>query len=699
MSRNMAWYSASRHTFVRDSLKSVVGELANNAARQGLHIEHEQQQEWEASVGVLQRELKEHVTEIQMLKAALESPELSEYRHVVLEYDFRRRGLRIDCVLLGDGIIAVLEFKRSAFSASDREQVLNYSLNLVEFHEETQRLTTGGNTVVIPMLVQTTPGSFSLTSYPDKYLKKPWDAVLDRPIECDKNGLRAALLVALRYRRGSMRVGVSEWLYSRFSPSSSIIDAAISLYGQHDVSAISSHAAEKEVIRRCAEEVATATCEALEAQENLLIFISGAPGAGKTLVGLQLAFDARLRSDAVFVTGNSPLVEVLTEALKGAYKRKTPSALNAITASGYATENAIRVIKMSTFKIVKAHEFLKKRGDVLGATDGRVVIFDEAQRTYRKGRRVLNTILDDDEAKLILDSIQRTHQNGAVVIALVGHNQAINTGEMGIDAWFEAAERCQWRFAVSDETLSLMQSPKVEKWKTHHLRRQNRISIGHLPHSLRFYRNADLEKWCDYLLAERRVDAEGIARKLQECGDTIWLARDISTARAWIRSIRIAEERAGLIASGQARRLAAEGLFVDLKPSIAPWMLAPTGDVRSSNMLETVQNQYQIQGLELDYTVVCWDGDLRRISDSWAAYKMHGGRWQKYEDELEIAKNSYRVLLTRARRGMIIFVPKGDASMVDDTRDLVMYESIAAYLKDCGAVEFIPPAEVRAAER
>ena len=134
----------------------------------------------------------------------------------------------------------------------------------------------------------------------------------------------------------------------------------------------------------------------------------------------------------------------------------------------------------------------------------------------------------------------------------------------------------------------------------------------------------------------------------------MWLTRDLTAAREWVRHYRVGEERAGLIASGQARRLAAEGLFVDQKPSIAQWMLAPRGDIRSSNMLESVQNQFQIQGLELDYTVVCWDADLRRADDDWEAWKISGGAWQK-DKALTVAKNSYRVLLTRARKGMIVF--------------------------------------------
>ena len=179
-----------------------------------------------------------------------------------------------------------------------------------------------------------------------------------------------------------------------------------------------------------------------------------------------------------------------------------------------------------------------------------------------------------------------------------------------------------------------------------------------------------------------------ISERLAGEGHQVWLTRDLETAREWARRHRVGDERAGLIASGQARRLAAEGLFVDQKPSIAHWMLAPSGDIRSSNMLESVQNQFQIQGLELDYTVVCWDADLRRAGDDWEAWKISGSGWQR-DKALAVAKNSYRVLLTRARKGMIVFVPVGDETEQDATRVPQFYEAIADHLLACGAREWL----------
>ncbi len=284
---------------------------------------------------------------------------------------------------------------------------------------------------------------------------------------------------------------------------------------------------------------------------------------------------------------------------------------------------------------------------------------------------VVRQKLEEDEAFLILKSIE-AFGPGAVVVALVGHNQAINTGELGIVAWFKAARDRGWRVSIGETTIDQWQDrPEDAELKSWVLDTQDRLDSGHLPHSLRFYRNRDIEQWANHVLCDKPAEASAIARSLQD-PDTIWLTRDLDRAKAWVRNSRVGDETAGMIASGQARRLAAEGLFVDLKPEIAPWILAPSGDIRSSNMLETVQNQYQIQGLEVDYALVCWDGDLRRDEGVWKSFKIKGPSWQK-DSALDFAKNGYRVLLTRARKGMILFVPRGDSTGEDLTRPPVTY--------------------------
>ena len=679
-----AWYSANRVSFLGTDQVAIVAELSSAAAAQGWHIEPEQHQEWHASVGILQDGIRKNIpAEIDILQGVLEESGLAGYSDVILEYDFRRRGLRIDCVLLAAGIIAVLEFKRSKLSPANADQVTNYCVNLVEFHEESRRLCEEEGAIVVPILVQTEGSHACPAGGRGQFHPEPWRAVLREPISCDRAGLGEALTQVLKLRRGQTAPNRETWLSSRFSPSSTILDAAISLFGAHDVSAIHEHAGSIEQIEATIADVAGQISQAQEERRNIIVFISGAPGAGKTLVGLRLAFDDRFRADAVFVTGNAPLVDVLTEALKRSYKRQTARAVGPI--SGYPRENARLLIDNATFKIVKAHNFLGERGKQTSSSDGSIVIFDEAQRTYEKGRVVVGHSLGDHEADLILASLEASYENGAVVVALLGHNQAINRGERGAIAWLEAAERRGWSYAISDTSLDLREFSNLEHWRGHPSRLV--LTAGHLSHSLRFYRNRFVESWVRCVMEDDQAGARELSERLTAEGHQVWLTRQLEAARRWARERRVGDERAGLIASGQARRLAAEGLFVGQKPSIAQWMLAPSGDIRSSNMLETVQNQFQIQGLELDYTIVCWDADVRRGDDGWTAWKISGGGWQK-DTALEVAKNSYRVLLTRARKGMIVFVPTGDETGEDETRRPRMYEEIAEHLIACGAKEW-----------
>ena len=676
-----AWYAADRTSFVEVAQGRVVAELSSAASAQGWHIEPQQHQEWDASVGLLQGEMRQHAqNKVSILREALDQAGATAYSDVILEYDFRRRGLRIDCVLLAPGMIAVVEFKRSALTPSDVDQVMNYCVNLVEFHEETQRLVTECGVIVVPILVQTRGRSDQDREVVPEFHSAPWASVLRTPFFCDADTLGACLEAALGLARSNLRPDRREWLASRFSPSSSILDAAISLFGEHEVSAIRAHASPLAKIEETVTAVSSWIDDSFTTRRNRIILVSGSPGAGKTLVGLRIVFSESFRSDAVFVTGNAPLVDVLTSALKRSYREQ--ASRSSFDLAGYPKESARTVVQNSLFKLVKAHAFLGERGEKTNSSDGRLVIFDEAQRTYEKGRTVLGSKLADHEADLILASLEESYEPGCVVVALLGHNQAINKGERGAIAWLEAADRRGWDFVVSDETLNQSDSHDLAAWRDHSARLS--LSTGHLADSLRFYRNAALESWAGCVLDGDSEQARAISEELSGHGHDIWMTRDLETAKKWVRDRRVGDERAGIIASGQARRLAAEGLFVDLKPDIANWMLTPSGDVRSSNMLETVQNQYQIQGLELDYTIVCWDADLRRSDEAWSSWKMHGANWQR-DKGIEVAKNGYRVLLTRARKGMILFVPRGDASGEDLTRDSRFYESVAKFLVRCGA--------------
>lgn len=674
-----AWYFGSRENFLKETQDSITGQLAARAADESLEIESFQSEEWRRSVDLLQKALDERIP---ILREALMAPECQEIQHVILEFDFHRRGLRMDCLLLANGVLFVVEFKRSKIARADRDQVMNYAVNLLEFHKKTQELCEGEDGVIVVPLIALTDGLVTKPVLWSGLGGHSWPALSRQALECDRHSLKEGLRVGLQSRRSAEPIHLQEWLNSPFRPSSSILDATISLFGNHDVAAIDDHAAPKDEIKNATAEIRECIDFELSRGGYHVIFLSGAPGAGKTLVGLDIVMRGSAADQSVFVTGNAPLVEVLNKALGMSYRSQSQRS-TAWTPTGYRRADARFVVSAASFKIVKAHQFLGKRGQPHRQEDGRVLVFDEAQRTYEKGKVVLGDKLEDHEADLILD-VQRNAfpTGGAVVVALIGHNQAINRGELGIMAWLDAIDRKGWTYSIAHETLSLDEFVDREKWENH----ENRsvLKNGHLRQSMRYYRNKKVEEWVGEVLDSETCKANAIAVEMQEQGNTVWLTRSLSQARAWAKGHTIGSLRSGLIASGQAKRLAAEGLFVDHKPDIATWMLAPSEDIRSSNSLETVQNQYQVQGLELDYCVVCWDADLRRKKDDWAAYKLNGPEWVK-DSLLNVAKNGYRVLLTRARKGMIIFVPMGDVSDEDSTRKTEFYDGVWDYLKLCGA--------------
>lgn len=682
-----AWYDSDTIDFLQDTTDIVVGRLAQIAAQEGWDTPPAQETEWGVSVDLLKQTLSEKQNDrLAALQDALSDPRTSEYSDVILEYDFRRRGLRMDCVLLAPGLIVILEFKRNKITAADRDQAMNYAINLREFHEVTQNSVKNHDVILAPIVV--TSSANVVCENEIKFHEEPWNNVLENSLVADSSHLADLLALLLDSRKTSEPINRSDWINSRFKPSSSILDAAVSLYGQHDVSAINEHALPAEYIKNCVAELTSIVEETRLKKDKRVIVISGAPGAGKTLVGLQLLFSTE---QSLFVTGNAPLVDVLHLALKNSYKERHASN-SLIIPSGYKRQQVRQLINLATFSIEKAHRFLKTRSTNATRGNETLVIFDEAQRTYLEGRTVTDKKLEKDEAQLVLETLEREHQDqGLAVVCLLGHNQAINTGESGISSWFKAVENVPgWSYQISDETLALPDlfngSEDLERWRNH--KKRSSLKFGHLDHSLRFYKNRAIEEWADKVITRNPEAALELAKTLKQDDSMVYITRSLSEAKAWARRNRTGNERVGLIASSQARRLIAEGVHVlpQSDSKIAHWMLAPSGDIRSSNMLEFAQNQFQVQGLELDYTILCWDADFRCKENEWEVHKISGAGWQRQRksEEKQFRENTYRVLLTRARKGMVIFVPKGDQTGDDATRSPKFYDGIYEFLKSCG---------------
>ena len=446
----------------------------------GWKVEPEQAIEWKESISLLRNQAFDEPIEI--LRQALRDEQLDCIESVVLEYDFKRRGLRIDAVLLVGSHSLVIEFKRSKLTSGDRDQVINYCVNLCEFHQVTQNSVNSNSGMVIPILVSREDRNQELIHTDLSCCFEDWKSIPKQTVRCYGGDLRAALIGVTKQLIQTPSISVDIWNKSPFNPSSTIIDAALSLYGNHDVSAIREHANEMETIKKCTNEIKAQIESSKNSNGKSLIIMSGAPGAGKTLVGLDIAFSKEFRESTVFLTGNAPLVDVLTASLERSYQRMSGRKKNQLT--GYSKEGVKFVEKNTVFKIVKAHHFLKsnKSKKQSDSSDGDVLIIDEAQRTYEKGRVVIRgePPLTDHESNLIIEQMQK--RNNPVIVLLIGHNQHINRGERGAKAWLESAEKYGWDVFISDETLSLSEfNDERKNWVKHPLRKKS--IHGHLQDS------------------------------------------------------------------------------------------------------------------------------------------------------------------------------------------------------------------------
>ncbi|MFC4994950.1 DUF2075 domain-containing protein [Rubritalea tangerina] len=411
-----------------------------------------------------------------------------------------------------------------------------------------------------------------------------------------------------------------------------------------------------------------------------MCFVTGVPGAGKTLAGLNLATSRQqhhANEHAVFLSGNGPLVEVLQTALAQDKKTRTGEPLS----------TARR--ETSAF-IQNIHHF---RDDHLTTPDApieKVVIFDEAQRAWTKEKaakfmKVKKGVehFDKSEPKFLLDVMDR-HEDWCVVVALIGGGQEINDGEAGLPEWLRAVAdlKSDWKTHYSPE-LDTPEYTHSKSLRTLLPKNSEPNNLLHLSVSMRSFRAESLSLFINRVISNDPKSAQSLITQLQG-KYPIYLTRDIKAAKKWVTQMKRGSERIGLVASAGAKRLVPHG--VQMKVSVEPekWFLGADHDIRSSNFLELAASQFDIQGLEIDWAVVCWDGDLRHASKEWEHQKFKGSNWQrvnKPEEKLYL-RNAYRVLLTRARQGMVIFVPEG--SETDLTRDPNFYNGTYKYLKSCG---------------
>ncbi len=599
--------------------------------------------------------------------------------HIFLEFLIPRMGKRVDTIVLYKGLIFVVEYKvgKREFSRHDEDQVASYALDLKNFHE------TSHSRLIFPILVATNSNNvvnrFEMSS----------DGVA-KVIRTNHHGLLNEIL-SISSQFASESIDPVDWMEGRYKPTPTIIEAAQALYQNHDVEEISRSEAGKENLSRTGKYIEEVIESSKRKFRKSICFITGVPGSGKTLAGLNIVnsrVDSHTDEHAVFLSGNGPLVAVLREAL-AIDAVETSKAENREKTNKYKEHG-----KASKF-IQNIHHFRDQYLIDLKPPIEKLVVFDEAQRAWnveqaskfmasKKGMKDFS--MSEPE---FLISVMDRHDDWCTIVCLVGEGQEINTGEAGLAAWMEALKEkyTSWDVHISNDVISAnMSLLPVGILEFLESERISKTDDLHLNVAMRSFRAENLSNFVGAVL-------DGDARRARFLLEDslkdypVFLTRDLKHARAWLRSKKRGLERTGLLASSNAIRLKPMGVFVKAKIDPPVWFLAPSDDIRSSSSLEDAGTEFDVQGLEIDWGCVCIDANLRRSSDSWSAFIFKGTKWQKVLDpaKFKYLINSYRVLLTRSRQGMVIYVPSGDAN--DLTRKAEYYDPIYDYLLSCGLPE------------
>lgn len=654
--------------------------------------------------------------EIDVLKQVL-SPWMDEYAEIIFEYSIPRLGKRVDVVILLRGIIFVIEFKagQSTYLQSDMEQVMDYALDLKNFHEGSH------HRVIVPILVATEAKTVS-----HKLAFSVYDDRIYNPLMSNADTLQRLIDRVIENENAipSEEDEFAHWAISRYSPTPTIIEAASALYQSHSVEDITRHEAAGAALEETTQFVLDVIQKSKQNEEKSICFVTGVPGAGKTLVGLNVAIQQSLkektapeedRNLAVYLSGNGPLVKVLTAALAKDKQRKEREKGNKcnITDAKREVSQFIQIIHryrsnmLAKIKLPIENRRLEidELKSVAHKTAGHgevehVAIFDEAQRSWdlehlagwlaRGGSRGGMKKVPDfpmSEAEFLIWSLD-LRKDWAVIVCLVGGGQEINTGEAGIGEWIRAMNETfpDWKVYISKHLTDKEYAEGNVAELVGNNKNVQQVEQLHLAVSMRSFRAEKLSNFVHYVLDRDVVQANALYQEFKD-RYPLYLTRELERAKRWLEGKARGSERYGIVVSSQAYRLKPLAIDVRLQPDVEHWFLADKTDVRSSLFLEDAATEFDIQGLELDWTCLVWDGDFRYTPDGWDHFAFKGSKWNKIrnKDAQSYQLNAYRVLMTRARQGMIICVPEGNSE--DHTRLPEFYNTTYEYLKSIGIEE------------
>lgn len=658
LTMSRAYYSDSIAGFLATTTDTIIGKLARASE---FPVEQSQRIAWEGQIEILRSIVEKY-------KGA-----------IYFEYSIPRMGERIDVVLLVGPAIFVLEFKvgETEFTSYALDQVCDYALDLKNFHE------TSHDRFVAPILVATRAEACEIL-----VRTTPQNDKLLFPIKCTPTTLNSAIDAVLMFAQGE-DIEAKTWEEGHYCPTPTIIEAALALYRKHDVTDISRNDAGAKNLHETTQAISEIICSAKEHGHKAICFVTGVPGAGKTLIGLNIAtkhLDAKSDLYSVFLSGNGPLVKVLQEALARDKVKREKAAKRRITKKVALSDVKAFVQNVHHYR----DEYLK---DPTAPVD-HVALFDEAQRAWHleqtanfMRRKKNRPDFNQSEPEFLISCIDR-HPDWGVIICLVGGGQEINTGEAGIGEWIEALNRSfpKWHIHISDRLTDSEYGAGVFLDKITDRAHVNYREDLHLSVSMRSFRAENVSQLVKQILD---LDADGARATFAQLKKKypIVITRDLAMAKKWLKEQARGTERYGMVVSSSAERLKPHAIHVKAPMDPVHWFLDGKDDVRSSFYLEDVATEFSIQGLELDWVCVTWDGDIRYKPEGWSHHSFVGKKWNRVKkpERQKYLKNAYRVLLTRARQGMVIVVPPGDPE--DPTRLPEIYDPTYHYLKGIGFPE------------
>jgi hypothetical protein len=648
-----SYYSNTISDFLQDDETRILGQLS-------LHHNH--------ALEDLQKNA--WVKQITILKDTLQSIDNGQ---IYFEFSIPRMGKRVDNVLIINDLIFVLEFKvgDNQYQKHSIEQVVDYCLDLQNFHEGSH------HEKLIPVLIST-------KAEPIENVFNSEDNLFE-PLKANQQNLSDVINKTLLQSNGK-QINATDWENSIYKPTPTIIEAAQALYKGHNVKEISRHDAGAINLSKTTDCINNIIETAKRENKKSICFLTGVPGAGKTLAGLNIA-NERMKADedehAVFLSGNGPLVDVLREAL-------TRDEVATSKENGEPLTKKVAAIKANAF-IQNIHHFRDDNLISKKAPVEKVVVFDEAQRAWAKEqvssfmkRKKGVEDFDMSEPEFLISVMDR-HEDWCTIICLIGGGQEINTGEAGVSEWLSSLKNNYPHWDIHYSNListddNYLSDIELRNWVQSVATEKHEL---HLSVSVRSFRSEKISELMHEILEAKHERANTILGEVKN-DFPILITRDLTTAKKWLRTQAKGSERIGLVASSGGRRLRPLGIDVKNEISAPNWFLNNSDDIRSSYFLEEIATEFDIQGLEIDWVCLAWDINYFFKDGKWNCQYFSGTKWQNIHNENDkiYLQNAYRVLLTRARQGLIIYIPEGDD--LDHTRPKELYDSTFNYFQSCG---------------